>query len=65
MPKYKAEYICNGCYEVYYAKGVGEFRKCSSCDMEICIECARYYNGKFYCRDCKPVETNYYDRSVE
>lgn len=65
MPRIENKYICKGCEEVYFSDKFADFRICSKCEIETCYECGRMVNGKVYCRDCKPIQTDYYDRSVE
>ena len=60
-------YICRGCDEEYQEENYFDtwFSYCCNCRVEICMNCGTEIKGKKYCPECKPVETEWYGRSVE
>ena len=65
MPRRIVTYECQGCDEQYEQHSGLWFDNCYSCNIEICSICGNEYIGKNYCNNCKPIETNYFERSVE
>lgn len=59
------EHICEGCDSKYSQYAELWFSKCVVCNEEICMTCRRSVKGLNYCNNCKPIETNYFERSVE